>query len=125
VVVGAYTFWDSIWTLFVFFALLMFYTWVVLLLIDNFRRRDHSGLAKAGWAIFIIFLPIIGALSYTIARPDILTPATPYDVPAAPSSGNGSSSTAAELAQLSELRSEGAISDSEYEDLKRKTIATA
>ena len=68
--VGTYTFWDGIWTIIVFFAWLMFYTWVVLLLIDNFRRYDHSGWAKAGWAIFIIFLPIIGALVYTVARPE-------------------------------------------------------
>ena len=81
--VGTYTFWDGIWTIIVFFAWLMFYTWVVLLLIDNFRRYDHSGWAKAGWAIFIIFLPIIGALAYTITRPDILSTGSPYDPPAA------------------------------------------
>jgi heme/copper-type cytochrome/quinol oxidase subunit 2 len=66
---AVYTFWDGIWTMFVFFAWVMFLTWVVMLMIDNFRRSDHSGVAKAMWFLLIIFLPIIGALSYTIARP--------------------------------------------------------
>jgi len=66
---GVYTFWDAIWTMIIFFAWVMFITWVILLMIDNFRRSDHSGWSKALWALFTIFLPIIGAFSYTIARP--------------------------------------------------------
>ena len=67
---GAYTFWDAMWTMIVFFAWVMFITWVIMLMIDNFRRTDHGGGAKAGWALFIIFFPIVGAVVYTIARPD-------------------------------------------------------
>jgi hypothetical protein len=118
---GAYTFWDAIWTMIVFFAWIMFVTWVILLMIDNFRRTDHSGWSKALWAIFIIFLPIVGAFAYTIARPETAgdygrEPAYGY-TPSAPTS------TAAELARLNELRTEGAISDAEFEDLKARTIA--
>ena len=65
---ATYTFWDVIWTMIVFFIWVMFVTWVIMLMIDNFRRTDHSGWAKAGWALFIIFLPIIGAFTYTIVR---------------------------------------------------------
>ena len=42
---------------------------VIMTVIDNFRRRDHSGWAKAGWTLLIIFLPLIGVLTYMIARP--------------------------------------------------------
>ena len=42
---------------------------VVYILIDNFRRHDHSGWAKAGWLLFIMFVPLIGAIAYMIARP--------------------------------------------------------
>jgi len=125
VLVGAYTFWDGIWTLFVFFAWLMFFTWVVLLLIDNFRRSDQPGAAKAGWALFIIFFPIVGAVSYTIARPDIMTPETAYDAPTQVSAPAGSSSAASEIARLSELRREGTISEGEFEALKQRAIASA
>ena len=40
-----------------------------MILSDNFRRRDHSGLAKAGWTLLVIFLPLIGVLFYMITRP--------------------------------------------------------
>jgi Phospholipase_D-nuclease N-terminal len=35
----------------------------------NFRHKNHSGWAKAGWALFIIFLPLLGVFVYLIARP--------------------------------------------------------
>jgi len=113
---GAYTFWDAIWTMIVFFGWIMFITWVILLLIDNFRRKDQSGGAKALWFLLIIFLPIIGAIVYTIARP------ATADYGEAGYAASGSSSTADELTRLNELRTQGAISDAEYEDLKARTI---
>jgi hypothetical protein len=120
--VGAYTFWDVMWTMIVFFAWIMFFTWVVMLLVDNFRRKDNSGWAKAGWALFIIFLPIIGAFAYTISRPNTAGDYYESGVSYAP---GPPASVASELARLNELRSEGAISDAEFEDLKARTIAVS
>ena len=57
------------WTMLIFFA---FVIWIYLLIIvlgDNFRRKDHSGLAKAAWTVFVIFMPLIGVLVYMIVRP--------------------------------------------------------
>ena len=42
---------------------------VIWAFIDNFRRHDHSGWAKAGWAFFILIVPLFGMLVYLIARP--------------------------------------------------------
>jgi hypothetical protein len=67
---GAFTFWDAFWSMVFFFMAIMVITWVIMLMIDNFRRKDHSGLAKAGWFLFLIFAPILGAIVYTIARPE-------------------------------------------------------
>jgi predicted membrane channel-forming protein YqfA (hemolysin III family) len=53
----------------VFFAWVIFVWLVVMVLYDNFARHDHSGLAKAGWTVLVIFLPFIGVLIYMIARP--------------------------------------------------------
>jgi hypothetical protein len=39
--------------------------WVV---IDNFRRREHSGVARAAWFVCIIFVPVIGVIPCLIAR---------------------------------------------------------
>lgn len=119
VIVGAYTFWDAIWTMIVFFAWLMFFWWIVMLLLDNFQRQDHSGLAKAGWAVFLIFFPILGAVAYTITRPAVAV-AGPSRYGFAPRG-----SAADDLVRLNELRTAGALTDAEFEELKRKTIATA
>jgi hypothetical protein len=37
--------------------------------IDVFRRRDLTGGGKAGWTIFMLILPFIGLLVYTMLRP--------------------------------------------------------
>ncbi|MCJ7437054.1 MAG: PLDc N-terminal domain-containing protein [Acidimicrobiia bacterium] len=42
---------------------------VIWAFIDNFRRHDHSGWAKAGWALIIVIIPLFGTLIYLIARP--------------------------------------------------------
>jgi len=118
---GVYTFWDAMWTMIVFFAWIMFFTWVVMLMVDNFRRTDHSGWAKAGWFLLIIFAPIFGAFIYTVARPE--SASDYYEAGFRTSDGSGS--TAEELARLNELRTAGAISDAEFEHLKQRTIASS
>ncbi len=42
---------------------------VIWAFIDNFRRRDYGGWAKAGWALVIIVLPLLGAMIYLGTRP--------------------------------------------------------
>jgi Phospholipase_D-nuclease N-terminal len=37
--------------------------------IDVFRRHDLSGGGEAGWTIFMLILPFIGLLVYTMLRP--------------------------------------------------------
>ena len=64
-----YPFLDIMWTMFIFFAWLIWIALLVMVLADNFRRPDHSGWAKAGWTLFVIFVPLIGVLVYMIARP--------------------------------------------------------
>lgn len=64
-----YPFLDILWSMFLFFVFFAFLWLVVVLLMDNFRRTDHSGFAKAVWTVFIIFLPVIGVLCYMITRP--------------------------------------------------------
>ena len=64
-----YPFLDIMWTMFIFFAWLIWISLLVMVLADNFRRSDQSGWAKAGWTLFLIFVPLIGVLVYMIARP--------------------------------------------------------
>ena len=60
---------EVMWTIFIFFAWVMVIAFVIMCLIDNFRRTDHSGWAKAGWTLLVIVLPLIGALIFQITRP--------------------------------------------------------
>ena len=55
--------------MFVMVGFVVIYTFV-----DNFRRSDHSGVAKAAWALLIIVLPLLGALVYILTRPEMSTP---------------------------------------------------
>jgi hypothetical protein len=64
-----YPFLNIMWSMFIFFACVIWVYLLVLVLADNFRRPDHSGWAKAGWTVFVIFTPLIGVLVYMIVRP--------------------------------------------------------
>ncbi len=55
--------------LLVFWALFSIFFAIIWAFIDNFRRHDHSGWAKAGWAFLILIIPFFGMLIYVIARP--------------------------------------------------------
>jgi len=64
-----YPFLDIMWTMFIFFAWVIWIWLLIMVLADVFGRRDLSGWAKAGWTLFVIFLPLLGVLVYMIARP--------------------------------------------------------
>ena len=69
-----YPFLDVMWSIFIFFAWTIWIFLLFLVLADNFRRRDHSGWAKAGWTLVVILLPLVGVLVYMIVRPPIRGP---------------------------------------------------
>src|SRR5688572_9468309 len=118
------TFLDVFWWMVVLFFWVMAIWLFIALISDIFRRDDLSGGKKALWITFMIVLPFIGALAYIIARPKV----TPQDVrmlaesEAAYQAAAGVS-TADELTKLRELKAQGVLSDEEYEELKRKTLA--
>jgi hypothetical protein len=69
VLASSYPFLDVMWSMFIFFGLVIWIYLLILVLADNFRRPDHSGWAKAGWTLFVIVTPLLGVLVYMIARP--------------------------------------------------------
>ncbi len=49
----------------------LFFMWIWLAIVvftDIFRSHDLSGWGKAGWSIFVIFLPFLGVFTYLVAR---------------------------------------------------------
>jgi hypothetical protein len=126
VVVAETTFLDVFWWMIVMFFWVMAIWLFIALITDIFRRDDLSGWGKAGWIILMVCLPFLGALIYIIVRPKV----TAQDVRMMTESeaamrAVAGVSTADELTKLSELRSQGVLSDQEYEELKRKALAAS
>jgi hypothetical protein len=118
------TFWDVIFSMFVFFFWFMFIWIFISIFGDIFRRRDLSGGGKAGWIFLIVILPFLGALIYLIARPK-MTAQDVEDITRMEAASKAASqvSPADQIAKLNELKASGAITDAEYEALKQKAIS--
>ena len=116
----------------------LFVAWIwllVTLLTDVFRSTDLSGVMKALWTIFILVLPLLGALIYLIVRGSGMTERMAADyqrrdeafreyVRDAATSTNGTAptSTADELAKLARLRDEGVLSPEEFAAQKARLL---
>lgn len=119
------------WTMLMFF---LWFAWLILLFrifADVFRSDDLGGWGKAGWSIFVIIVPLIGALVYLLVRGDSMTKrdiataqaneaAFRSYVQNAAGSGTG---TAAELEKLAQLRDAGVLNSDEFEQQKAKLLA--
>ncbi len=83
---------------------------------DIFRRRDLSGLGKAGWVLLIFVLPLIGGLIYLSTRPS----GTGDDDPViswAPA--KGAMTPTEELEYAHGLMQKGTITQGNFEEIKR------
>ena len=57
------------WTFLEFAVVFLFVFFILWCFVDNFRRRDHHGVAKAIWTVVILFIPVIGSIVYIALRP--------------------------------------------------------
>jgi hypothetical protein len=113
----------------------LFFIWIWLLIVvfsDLFRSHDLSGWAKAAWVIGIIILPYLGVLVYLIARGHKMAEhaqqaAAAQDAAAKAyiQQATGTTPSAAdEIQRLSDLKSQGVISDAEFEAGKAKALGS-
>ena len=118
--------------LFIFeFFLLFAWIWILISVIsDLFRDHELSGVAKAVWVFFLVFLPFLGVLLYLIVRGNGIRDRTlkeqadakkHFDEYVRDQAGGGSS--ADELHKLSELKAKGDLSSEEFERAKAKLLA--
>jgi hypothetical protein len=125
-----YPFLNILWTMILFFTWVVWIWMMVIILSDVFRRRDLSGWGKAGWTIFLIVLPFIGALTYLIAQHDGMAErqaeaargqkAQVDDYVRSVASSGG---PAAEIDKAKQLLDSGAINQTEFDALKAKALA--
>jgi len=112
------------------FFLLFAWIWILISVItDLFRDHELSGVAKAVWVFFLVFLPFLGVLLYLIVRGDGMRDRTikeqadakkHFDEYVREQAGAGSS--ADELHKLSELKAKGDLSSEEFERAKAKLL---
>ncbi len=120
---------DLFWTMLWLFLFIM-WIWLLISIFSDIFRRDMSGWAKAGWVLFLIALPLLGALIYLIANGGDMQARTVSDFQAAEAAQKdyirsvaGSGSTADELEKLARLRDSGVVSEEEFAAQKAKLLA--
>ena len=121
---------DLLWTFVLFFALMIFFWLIITVFGDLFRRRDVSGWVKTGWVVFVIVLPLIGSLTYLITQGRAMADRNVQQVhEARQQTDDYIRSVAApgfrgvdEIARGKKLLDEGAISQEEFEQLKRRVL---
>ena len=127
---ATYTFGDVMWTMFVFFAWILFFWLLFGVFGDLFGRHDISGWAKAGWTVFVIILPFLGIFVYLISQGKAMGERAQERARAQQAQVDNyvrtvaaSGSPTEEIAKGKELFDSGAITQAEFDQLKAKALA--
>jgi hypothetical protein len=125
----AVSFWEVLWLIFISFAFVAYLMVMFLILSDLFRDRDTSGLAKAAWVIGLVFLPLLTALVYLIARGRGMAERAMHNAAVARQQQDayvrevaGKTTPSDQIGQARALFDAGVISQSEYDALKTKAL---
>lgn len=122
---------DAFWTIFEIFAFVVWFWVLVVVLTDLFRSRDLSGGAKALWFLFVLFVPLIGLLSYLMVRGSSMHERAERQAQEQEEAFRSyvqnvseQPNTADQLSKLADLHDRRVISDSEFEQQKAKVLAS-
>jgi hypothetical protein len=114
-----------------------FFIWIAALtiwfrcLFDMFSDHSLSGWAKAGWAIFMIFIPWVGALVYLIARGRSMSDRQAAAIQQQQAAqeqyikqvAGSSDDPVTRISDAKALLDSGAITEAEFNTLKAKALA--
>jgi len=125
-----YPFLDVVWTMFIFFAWVIWFWLLITVFGDIFRRQDLTGWGKAGWTIFVIVLPYLGVFIYLISQHQGMADRNLQQAQAAQSQFDDyvknvatSQGPAGEIEKAKQLLDSGAISQAEFDSLKSKALS--
>jgi hypothetical protein len=121
---------NLFWTFLVFFGLIVYFWLLITVFADVFRRHDISGWAKTAWVVFVFVVPLIGALVYLISQGRSMADRSARDVDQAKQETDAYIRSVAapgyrgvdEIARGKELLDRGAISQEEFDQLKRRAL---
>ncbi len=127
---SSYPFLDVLWTMFVIFAWVIWFSLLFRVFADVFRRHDIGGGAKVLWLIFAIVLPFIGVFIYLIAegkgmaeRDISRAQETQQQFDTYVKSVATGSGAASEIESAKRLLDSGAITQAEFDAIKAKALA--
>jgi hypothetical protein len=124
-----YPFLNILGTMVLFFCWVA-WIWLLVMILSDVFRQDLSGWAKAGWCLFLIVLPFLGALIYIIAHGKDMTERRVRDAQVSRAhfddhiravASNGGS--VGEIERAKGLLDSGAITQQEFQTLKAKALA--
>jgi len=124
---------DFFLTMLYFFLFIIWIWLLIMVFVDVFRSHDMGGLAKALWVIFIIILPFLGVFVYLIARggkmheraaAQAADQQKAFDAYVKQAAGTSGDTTADQLSKLAGLKSQGVITDAEFDAQKAKNLAS-
>ncbi len=113
-----------LWCLWVF----LFVIWIWLIITtfsDIFRRHDINGWIKTLWIVFVIVLPYLGIFVYLISQSQGMAERNMKQVELEREQLRqfvSTGSAADELVKIDQLKSEGKLTDDEYQRLRAKVI---
>jgi hypothetical protein len=126
-----YPFLSVIWTLLVVFFWVIWFWLLIMVFADLFRRRDISGWVKAAWIIFVVILPYLGVFIYLISQSRSMSERGAQDMQASQAQFDqyvrnvaGSGSPASEIEKAKQLLDNGSITQAEFDEIKRRSLAT-
>jgi Short C-terminal domain len=129
VLAADYPFLDVFWTMLIFFVWVLWFWLLFAIWADIFRRHDLSGWGKAGWLIFTIVLPFLGAFVYLISQSQGMaqrnveraqSERAHFDDYVRTTAGGGA---AAEIEKAQGLLASGAITQAEFDSIKQKALS--
>ncbi|WP_067535056.1 SHOCT domain-containing protein [Nocardia crassostreae] len=122
------SFWEVLWSVFLIFLFVAYLLLLFTILSDLFRDPDMRGLVKVLWVICLLFLPFVTALLYVLvhgramaersadrqlraryAREDYIRDVARVDA-------------ASQIAAAKQLLDQGAITRSEFEQIKHTAL---
>jgi hypothetical protein len=122
-------FWDFIWLIFSAFLFIAYLFVMFQVVVDLFRDDKLGGFAKAVWIVGLIFLPVLTALIYIIARGNGMAARQQAALQRAKSDTDAyirhvaGKSPAEQIADAKALLDAGTISQDEFAKLKAKALA--
>jgi len=122
---------EVLWTIVIFFGFVVWIWILFTMFADLFRRHDIGGWTKTAWIVFVVIFPFLGVFVYLIAQHKGISERSIRQQESAKRemdqyvrSVAGGSDPTQQIAKGEELLKSGAINQAEFEQIKKRALAT-